>query len=80
MATEHTKWIAQSLRDLWHSRYIDGADDTSPMKLYLDNKGSLDLVEQPQVNDRSEHIDIAYHFVRDIQTKGIIQCVYFPQA
>ena len=78
MAAKHAKWISQFLKDLGYSRYVDGADGTAPIRLCLDNKGALDLVKQPQINDRSKHIDVAFHFIKDLWVRKVIDCVYIP--
>lgn len=46
------------------------------MKLHGDNTASLILVDQPLVNERSKHIDIAYHYVRDLKERNLIAVEY----
>jgi hypothetical protein len=35
-----------------------------------DNQGALALVKNPHLHERSKHIDIRYHFIRDLAEKG----------
>jgi len=40
------------------------------------NTGALFLVNNPQVRQRTKHIDTRYHFVRDMIQRGDVQAVY----
>ena len=48
------------------------AADASPITFYMDNKGAHDLVRTSFVSRRSKHINIRYHYIRDIAARGII--------
>ena len=37
---------------------------------------ALTLVDQPQINKHLKHIDVAYHFIRDLRERGIIEYQY----
>jgi hypothetical protein len=41
-----------------------------PIVTYSDNQSALDVVENDCLHDRSKHIEIKYHFVRDETRKG----------
>lgn len=45
-----------------------------------DNQGALALVKNPQLYERSKHIDICYHYIRDLEEKGKIQVTYIPTS
>ena len=49
-----------------------GYVDDSPTPIYGDNQGSLDLVRNPVKHNKSKHIDIKYHFIRDLYTTNKI--------
>ena len=57
------------LKQLYHE--ITGTDYT-PQRILCDNKSALQLVEQPRFNERSKHIAIQYHHVRDSFRTGLI--------
>jgi hypothetical protein len=40
------------------------------VKLLVDNKSAIALSKNPQHHDRSKHIDMRYHFVRDCVERG----------
>jgi hypothetical protein len=75
-SAKHGKWIAQFLTDIGYSKYI--SKDQRTVKIYGDNQASLTLIEQPQLNERSKHIDVAYHSVRDLRERGLIEAEYIP--
>ena len=45
------------------------------MNFYIDNRGAEDLIRSEFNTKRSKHIDIRYHYVRDIAERGIINIV-----
>ena len=55
-----------------------GLVDEKPIHIQGDNQGSLSLVKNPIINDRSKHIDIKHHFIREKYTRGIIDLTYVP--
>ena len=46
--------------------------------LYCDNQGSIALAKNPIKHQRTKHIDIKYHFIRDEISKGIVEISYIP--
>ena len=45
-----------------------------------DNQGALALVKNPHLHERSKHIDICYHYIRDLCEKGRLEVAYTPTA
>ena len=52
----------------------------TPFRIYGDNQGSIDMVKNPVSNDKSKHIDIKHHFIRQKYTEGLIDIVYVPTS
>ena len=48
--------------------------------MHSDNQGALALVKNPQLHERSKHIDICYHFIRDLEEKGKLRVTFIPTA
>ena len=48
------------------------------MSIYVDNQGGIDLANNPKYHDRTKHIDIRYHFIRDITQKGLVDLIHLP--
>jgi hypothetical protein len=47
--------------------------------LYCDNQGSISLTKNPIVSQRTKHIDIRYHFIRDVLLQGLV-CLEYVQS
>jgi hypothetical protein len=52
----------------------------NPQVIFSDNQGATKLSRNPQHHNRSNHIDIKDHFVRDSHQKGLIELVYIPMS
>jgi len=48
----------------------------SPIMLYCDNQSAIELCKNAVLHKRSKHIDIAYHYTRELVEKGEIKIVY----
>ena len=55
-----------------------GINVNLPILIRGDNLGSLDLVRNEVSNDRSKHIDIKHHFIRDKYREGLINITHIP--
>lgn len=49
-----------------------------PIKIYEDNQGCISIANNPSCHNRSEHIDIIYHFVREQVENNVIFIEYIP--
>jgi hypothetical protein len=56
------------------SQYIGKNGDT--IQMLGDNQGALVLAKNPHLHERSKHIDICYHFIRDLTEKGKVVTSY----
>jgi hypothetical protein len=50
------------------------------MTVWSDNQGALQLIKHPITSQRSKHIDIAHHFVRERVIRGELKFDYCPTA
>src|SRR5690606_206511 len=50
---------------LWYATGLKESDIKIPIMMYADNTAAIDLCRNPVLSDRSRHIDISYHFVRE---------------
>lgn len=48
----------------------------NPTTIYCDNQSAIHLSKNAMYHGRSKHIDIRYHFVKEIQEKGEIEVNY----
>ena len=44
--------------------------------IFCDNQSCVKLSENPVFHDRSKHIDMKYHYIRDIIQKGNVKLQY----
>ena len=51
-------------------------NEQAKIELKGDNTASIKLVKNNQVCGRLKHIDVAYHFIRDLQHNGQIDVSY----
>jgi hypothetical protein len=73
---KQSQWEAQVLRDIGYASLI--GKDPYCVDIRGDNQGTLALVKNPELHDRSKHIDICYHFIRDLEAKGKVKVSYIP--
>jgi hypothetical protein len=45
-----------------------------------DNQGAIALTKNPHLHERLKHIDVCYHFVRDLAEQGRLDVAYVPTA
>lgn len=68
-AAKDVVWIRRLLQDL-------GSDQTKPTILFCDNQSAIKLVRNPQFHQRTKHIDVKFHFIRDLQDEHVVDVVY----
>lgn len=44
--------------------------------LCVDNTSAVKLIKNPEFHQRSKHIDVRYHFLRDLYNRGEIDITY----
>ena len=69
-------WIAQVLKDMGFAKYI--GKDKNRVDLRADNTGAIALAKNPHLHERSKHIDICYHFIRDLVETRKLSTTYIP--
>lgn len=72
------QWLAQVFRDLRRGQYIGKNLDF--VQMYGDDQGALALIKNPHLHERSKHIDVCFHFIRDLAEKGKLIVDYIPTA
>ena len=50
----------------------------APIIINVDNQGTIALAKNPINHQRSKHIDIKYHYVREAMINKYIELVYVP--
>ena len=70
-ACKELVWLRQLLNDM-------GFPQDSPTVLFGDNQGALALVRNPVYHDRTKHIHVRYHYIRERVESGDITLSYCP--
>lgn len=76
--TEAAKTIVWTTR--WLQELHFRTPDEDPIRLLGDNKASLALAKNPEYHQRTKHIDIQYHYIREVLEDGAIRLDYVPTA
>ena len=48
------------------------------MKLYYDNKAAIAIAHNPILHDRTKHLEVDKHFIKEKINKGLIYMPYVP--
>ena len=48
------------------------------MVAYCDNSSAIDISKNPVQNSKTKHIEIRYHFIRDLVERKIVYLKYIP--
>eukprot|EP00171_Calliarthron_tuberculosum_P016967 IDg16967t1 len=70
LATKEELWLSRILSN------IHGDAKPKPVTIHIDNSGSIATAQSTSVNQRNEHVNNQYHFVRDNVTSGKVILEY----
>jgi hypothetical protein len=73
VASREAIWLRKLLSDLFSAKL-------EPTVIHCDNQSCIKLSENPVFHDRSKHIEMRYHYVRDMVQKNILSIQYVPTA
>lgn len=76
MALASTVQESMYLVHLLHG--LDKNKQHTPVTIYEDNQGTIELSKNPVCRQRSKHVDIKYHFVRSAHMDGKVTIKYCP--
>ena len=62
-------WLKKILEELNFKRQ-------GPIAIFCDNNSSIKLSKNPVLHGRSKHIDVKFHFLRDLTKEGVIDLIY----
>ena len=51
---------------------------SSPMKLYCDNKATISVAHNPVLHDRTKHVEVDKHFIKEKVDNGLVCMTYIP--
>lgn len=68
-ATKEAVYLLRLLEEI-------GANEKYPVMIYNDNQSAQQLIRNQVYHSRSKHIDLRYHYVRDMFNQGLVQFAY----
>jgi hypothetical protein len=81
LSTTEAEFVTASscaCQGIWLRRILNHLCQTqkSCTKIYCDNSSSIKLSKNPIIHGRCKHIDVRYHFLRDLTKDGTIELVH----
>jgi hypothetical protein len=70
MATREALWLKQLLPEF--------GIDVSQLTIFCDSMGALKSLKNPQITQRTKHIDVMHHFVRERVADGLVRLEFVP--
>ena len=71
LATQEIVWLKKLLQDV-------NVRSEKSLVIYEDNQGAIELSKNAKFHNRTKHIDIAFHFIREKVGNGSIDVKYCP--
>jgi hypothetical protein len=69
-ATREAMFLRKLIADLGYA--------VEAVRIWDDNQGAISLIRNPITSDRSKHIDVQHHFVREKERLGYVSFEYCP--
>lgn len=74
---EYISAAAAAKEIIWFRKLFDDCKlDIKNFLLCVDNTGAIRLTKNPEFHQRSKHIDVKYHFIRDLYNKKKLEISY----
>ncbi|CAJ2671832.1 unnamed protein product [Trifolium pratense] len=81
LSTTEAEYVAAAscaCQAVWLRKILEqlGQEHTSANTIFCDNSSSIKLSKNPILHGRCKHIDVRYHFLRDLTKQGIVELVH----
>jgi hypothetical protein len=75
---EYIDACSASCEAIWLRKLLTGLFDLEMREtaILCDNQSCIKMTENPVFHDRSKHIEIRYHFIRDMVQRGALKLQY----
>ena len=79
---EYRAMSAACLEIIWLHGLIEelGFSQTSPTPLHADNTSAIRITENPVFHERTKHIEVACHFIRDEYLRNVISLPFISSS
>ena len=80
--TEYRAMAHTACEMMWLKNLMKELDfrQLRPMPMHCDNQSAIYIVQNPMFHERSKHIEIDSHLVRDARTKKVISLSFTPSS
>ena len=76
---EYMALAAAAQECVWQQGLMDALDEQcSQTQIFTDSQSAIAMANNPKFHGRAKHVDIKYHFVRQLVLKGTIALKYCP--
>ena len=64
---------------VWMKRILEklSLEESKCTTIFCDNSSTIKLSKNPVLHGRSKHIDVRFHFLRDLTREGEVELVYY---
>jgi hypothetical protein len=81
LSTTEAEYIAAAhcvCHGIWLKRILDciGLEQKQCLTVLCDNSSTIKLSKNPVMHGRRKHIDIRFHFLRNLSSKGVVELVH----
>ena len=74
-ASKQAQWLRALIRELQRTQYLS---ESLSVPIYSDNQACITLSKDPISHKRTKHIDVRYHYIRELVTYGKVTVDYLP--
>jgi hypothetical protein len=71
--SKQAQWIRALLKELQYTQYLG---NTLEVPIFSDNQGCIALAKDPIAHSQTKHIDVRYHYIRQLVTFGKVTVKY----
>ncbi len=75
IAATTAKWLQSLLADVGYDTIV-----RDPVVLHVDNQGALAWAKNPVDHSRSKHVDVQYHWIRELVVRRVIELQWVKTA
>lgn len=79
-AAREGTWIREIVAEIDNiiSKSYQKTPTAPPVLLLVDNQAAIRVAQNPEDHQRSKHIDVSYHYIRDKVDEGLMKLQYVP--
>jgi hypothetical protein len=79
---EYIETSDASKEAVWLRKFVSGlfGDNLETTVVHCDNKSCIKLTKNPVFHDRSKHIDMRYHYIRDLVQRKNVKLQYIDTS